>query len=588
MSKVPYDQHFGLRINPFDAEDDPASLYMSIHHKEALAHLFYGLSTDGGFVLLTGDIGTGKTSLLRCFLAELPAHADAACVEHPCSEAHALLRQVCSAFGIPTDPAAPLQHHIDLLNVHQMMNQTNGRRSILIVDDAQLLTPDLLEQLRLLTNLESRGFQALQIVLVGQTGLRDLLDRPELRQISQRVVGRYHLRPLPRRELLAYVHHRLRAAGGRPETVSRWLSWPLHRLTGGVPRGINQLCDRALHRAAGMRKPAMDRTSIREAARDLSMQHVAAPPSGMARLAGVSTVLLVAFGVIVMATGQRGRGSTAITAAHARAAAPLKQPASASLPAVLPSVESAAVKPDLRKGGSPADSPGWLALAVRATPEGVAASAPAASAWPQTAARPFDTAAASAGATAFSDLLKRWGASSTTWRGCHAVPAAQLQCLQGKGGLAELRDLNLPAVLHLVDPHGRRTEALLQSISASTVSLRLDGADHQIPLAELATRWQGDYTLLWRTPPAFNHPLRIGQAGPGVAWLRARLSLPKAQTLPSNDTGRFDLRLQARLREFQLREHLEPDGIAGIKSLVRLTHRTDPAQPSLNPTSVPR
>lgn len=246
-----YEQAFGLLHDPFSIAPDPRFLFMSGQHREALAHLMYGLTGGGGFVLLTGEIGSGKTTLCRCALQQLPPHCDVAYIYNPRLTTAELLQTVCEEFrleppgtGVASRGVKPW---VDAINTYLLAQHAAGRHSVLVIDEAQNLSPKVLEQLRLLTNLETNERKLLQIILVGQPDLRDLVARPELDQLSQRVIARYHLGPLNQAETVDYVTQRLRVAGlrGAVPFTPRALRW-VHRSARGVPRRINLVCGRAL------------------------------------------------------------------------------------------------------------------------------------------------------------------------------------------------------------------------------------------------------------------------------------------------------------------------------------------------------
>jgi general secretion pathway protein A len=246
-----YAPFFGLKQDPFSIAPDPRYLFMSERHREALAHLLYGVGGGGGFVLLTGEIGTGKTTVCRCFLEQIPPQCNVAYIFNPKLTVIELLQSVCDEFGISVAPhaahAPTVKDYLDPLNAFLLRTHATGQNNVLIIDEAQNLSADVLEQLRLLTNLETSERKLLQVVLIGQPELRRMLARPELEQLAQRVIARYHLDALTAAETAQYIAHRLSVAGMTtaqpfdPRAIQR-----VHRLTGGVPRRINLLCDRAL------------------------------------------------------------------------------------------------------------------------------------------------------------------------------------------------------------------------------------------------------------------------------------------------------------------------------------------------------
>lgn len=242
-----YYDYFGFSEPPFSIAPDPRYLFMSDRHREALAHLLFGLRTDGGFVMLTGEVGTGKTTLCRCLLQQIPDDCDVAFIFNPKLSSADLLATICEELKIPfSERRISPKVFIDLLNFHLLESNARGRRTVLIIDEAQSLSRSLLEQLRLLTNLETSQRKLLQIILLGQPELRQRLSKPDLRQLSQRIVARFHLDPLSREEVGAYVSHRLAVAGVQQPLFPPPVLHRVYRLSQGTPRLVNVICDRAL------------------------------------------------------------------------------------------------------------------------------------------------------------------------------------------------------------------------------------------------------------------------------------------------------------------------------------------------------
>jgi general secretion pathway protein A len=269
-----YAQHFGLAQEPFSIAPDPRYLFMSERHREALAHLLYGLHGGGGFVLLTGEIGAGKTTVCRCFLEQVPPSTNVAYIFNPKQTADELLESICDEFRItraaPTGRLPSARDHVAALNEFLLRTHAAGQNNVLIVDEAQNLAADVLEQLRLLTNLETNERKLLQIVLIGQPELRDMLGRRELEQLAQRVIARYHLCALGPRETAQYIHHRLSTSGLKgPLPFDAAAVRRIHALSGGVPRRINLLCDRALLGAYAGGRLAADAAIVDRAAAEV-------------------------------------------------------------------------------------------------------------------------------------------------------------------------------------------------------------------------------------------------------------------------------------------------------------------------------
>lgn len=268
-----YREYFGLKDEPFSIAPDPHYFYISEGHREALAHLIYGINSEGGFILLTGEVGTGKTTVCRCLLEQIPENCEVAFILNPTLSSVELLAAICDEFRISypkgNETIKDLVERIYDFLLH--INETS-RRAILIIEEAQNLSVEVLEQIRLLTNLETSQRKLLQIIMLGQPELRKTLSKPELRQLSQRITAQYHLRPLGKHEIASYVKHRLAIAGfvgGElfPPPVIRML----YGLTGGIPRKINVICDRALLGVYTEGKKRVERSILIKAAKEISV-----------------------------------------------------------------------------------------------------------------------------------------------------------------------------------------------------------------------------------------------------------------------------------------------------------------------------
>ncbi len=263
--------HFGIEENPFSNTPDPNYLFMSERHQEALAHLQYGVQGSSGFVLLTGEVGTGKTTICRYLVEQLPENVDLAmCLNPRLSEAE-LLATICDELAINVKKCAPgsVKDHMDALNKHLLKVHANGRRAVLIIDEAQNLTPSLLEQVRLLTNLETASTKLLQIILVGQPELREILATTELRQLSQRITARYHLDPMTRPEAEQYIRHRLKIGKLTADTIQPGAMAEIYARSAGIPRLINSICERSMLGAFAMGVTRIDGPLARTAATEV-------------------------------------------------------------------------------------------------------------------------------------------------------------------------------------------------------------------------------------------------------------------------------------------------------------------------------
>ncbi len=290
-----YLSFFRLQAPPFSIAPDPRCLYLGARHKEALAHLLYGIGEAGagGIVVLTGEVGTGKTTLSRALLGQLPERTDAALVVNPRLTAHELLATICDELSIRYDRRRKsIKLLIDALNRYLLQAHAEGRHTVVVIDEAQQLDAEVLEQLRLLTNLETDEKKLLQIILFGQPELNAMLAQSHMRQLAQRITARYHLLPLSFQDTVAYVRHRLTVAGGDPELFSGMALRALYRCSQGVPRMINTVADRALLGAYARGSSRVSWWIVRRAAREVLGDGGRAPRLDMARGARHAPVAL--------------------------------------------------------------------------------------------------------------------------------------------------------------------------------------------------------------------------------------------------------------------------------------------------------
>lgn len=298
-----YTRYFGLTEKPFAISPNPRYLFMSELHREALAHLLYGINSDGCFILLTGEVGTGKTTVCRCLLTQLPEYTDVAIILNPKLTARDLLKTICEELEIlPVGNIATMKTYIDVLNRHLLASHAKGRTTAVIIDEAQNLDINVLEQLRLLTNLETDTQKLLQIILVGQPELRDILNKPQLSQLNQRITSRYHLTSLNPDDIHTYIHHRVRIAGGENRKLfSDKAIKHIAKLTKGIPRLINVLCDRALLGAYAENADHVSLKIVRQAGLEVFPQNTLRNLLLNGRFIGAAAalVILVAIAIIL-------------------------------------------------------------------------------------------------------------------------------------------------------------------------------------------------------------------------------------------------------------------------------------------------
>jgi type II secretory pathway predicted ATPase ExeA len=303
-----YQNFFGLHEKPFSIAPDPRYLYMTDQHREALAHLLFGIGDEGGFILLTGDIGTGKTTICRSLLNQLPDNADIAFIVNPRLSVNELLQSICDELGIDYTDSSSIKLLVDKLNQFLLEGYASGRNTILIIDEAQNLADEVLEQLRLLTNLETSEKKLLQLILLGQPELNDKLAQDNLRQLAQRVTARFHLQPLSAEETTAYIKHRLHIAGFRGELFSRAALKHIHSESRGVPRLVNVICDRSMLGAYTKDSIEVEYPIVLEACKEVlgreGRRAAAQRSSGMSiQFSESSTVWIARLGVLLLLIG---------------------------------------------------------------------------------------------------------------------------------------------------------------------------------------------------------------------------------------------------------------------------------------------
>ena len=542
-----YTSFFGLQEKPFAITPDPRYLYLSERHAEALAHLLYGINEAGGFIQLTGEVGTGKTTVIRSLLEQLPGHADVALILNPRVTPAEFLLTICEELHVPVPESgrSSTKTLMDLLGRHLLDTHARGRRVVLIVDEAQNLSTQTLEQVRLLTNLETATTKLLQIILIGQPELRELLDQAELRQLAQRITGRYHLNPLSADESAGYVKHRMRVAGATAEVFTPSALREVHRLSGGIPRVINVICDRALLGAFTQEDHRAGAALVRQAASEVYGRPVPAPWLKWTTAAAVAAaVALVAVGVWTFTT-QRPAATADLAggSAQPRADATLPGAGGPDAAAIAPIPVAATAAPS---AGTPSAVPLDLLLVRHGN----------------------DTTTEAA----LGKLFGLWGAmyEPARGRGCDQAGRQGLECLFQKGSWAQLRALNRPAILTLTDDVGRTHQVVLTRLSDEMATLDLGGESREVSITALSRYWFGDFLLLWRPPLAVVKALAPGMRGDDVRWLRE--SLRAAQGLPAVPAGSdlYDEDLTRLVQEFQRQNRLAVDGVAGVQTQIAL------------------
>ncbi len=519
-----YKAFFRLTENPFSISPNPKYLYMSDRHTEALTHLVYGLRDGGGFVLLTGEVGTGKTTVSRCLRQQLPDDTDLAFILNPSLSTEELLASICDAFQLTYVQPATLKTLFDALHHFLLQNHQAGRRTLLVIDEAQHLMPDVLEQLRLLTNLETDDAKLLQIVLIGQPELQQLLRQPLLRQLAQRITARYHLLPLDLNDVDAYVRFRLQVAGCLQPIFTPSAIRALHRLSGGIPRVINLICERALLGAYAAGRERINEKLLAQAAYEAT---------GVRDEGSTGAVLAFSLaGMLMLAAGWFGWQQWGFLPKH-----PVKK---VMVPVALP-----------------AD-----AKLVKRFDQAIAEAAYEDQAMQQLyRVCSFETAIDEAH--------------------CDSAERANLGCIQGQASLDEIIKLNYPVVARLTEQNGPELYAVVLHVADGQADLLLGSEKWQVSQEWLSKAWGQDYTVLWQLPESSNKIISKRSGPADVLWLETVVSQALHQP-PRNKLSRFDNQLATKVRQFQKQEGLTEDGVAGEQTLLRLVVRSREVIPRLN------
>jgi len=523
-------EHYGLAEPPFSITPDPRFVFLSERHRDALAHLSFGIGQGGGggFVQLTGKVGTGKTTLSRLLLEQLPDNVRVALVLNPRLTPVELLETICEELRLDLDGGSgpgkrgSIKALVDLLNAYLLKTYAQGLRVVLIIDEAQNLSTEALEQVRLLTNLETDTQKLLQIILLGQPELRTMLSRPELRQLAQRITARYHLDPLDSVETAQYLRHRYRVAGGQhfpftPRAVQR-----IHAHARGVPRLINVIAERSL--LAGY---ARDQTLLDATVVDLAAKEALAPRA--TPLPDRSLIIAAAVLVSVVAITLWWRPRTPAAS---------NPPRTAAIPAAAMSAPIRSIAPRVLNGDA-------FAQQLRTADN--------------RAAPPWNR------------LLSLWQAGddidTAQLASCAPVLTPTLFCVRGTARLDKLAMLGRPSLLRLrIDD--REVWALLLGADAVQVRLQMGDTEFHVDRVALQQWWNGAYTALWRGPAFLAPPIVTATEGPALDWIRQRLTAAGAADNLTPTTTDAQLRLS--IQRFQRAHGLDTDGVVGPETLMAL------------------
>ncbi len=535
-----YLSYFGLAEAPFSIAVNPRYLFMSARHRDALAHLLYGVDEGGGFILLTGEVGTGKTTVTRCLLEQLPSHINLALVLNPALNALELLATVCDELGVGYDKTEQqsLKTLTDKLHDYLLASHAEGKRTVLLIDEAQHLQYEVLEQIRLLTNLETNSKKLLQIILIGQPELRTLLNKPALRQLAQRITARYQLKPLNLQETDEYIRHRLQIAGlpGNQRPFPSAIVKRIYKASKGIPRIINVLCDRMLLGAYGQNKSQVNSRIFKQAIAEVMGEEkelIPSPPNYRMPLA-TSAVAILAILLTVWQWPRIYDFATASIVQSERASPEISD---------TPSSIAAINKPEFQL------PPPLMANRQQAIIE----------------------LAASQGWTASEEDI-----------GCNNQLATALRCEQLRvDSWQQLMTYNRPAVLTIVGPGKLQRFVTLIAIVDDQAVVSYHGESLTLPLVELGQQWTGEFLFFWLSNQYYAGSFGLNAHGPMVTWLADQFAKLDGQSSPLAN-NLFNQALEQRVVMFQQANALTADGVVGLKTLLKLNEHLGIATPLIN------
>lgn len=525
-----YKKYFGFTELPFSIVPNSRFLFQSQRHKEALFRLQAGLGEGGGFAMLSGEVGTGKTTLVRALLKSLGNDTQSGLILNPTFSSIELLEAICDEFSINYPSGATLKQCNQAIHEFLLSSYANGIQTLLVIDEAQHLSADVLEQLRLLTNLETDNQKLLKVLLVGQPELQQRLQMPQLRQLAQRITGRYHLLPLDVKEATLYVRHRLELAGGASDLFSSKSLKLISEYSLGIPRLINLICDAALKRAYSLGESVPTHASVEAACHEImSFQTAYQPVEPVSR--SFSWLKVSALSVLLALISYWGAPKLAENQIrqHITQLYP---------PRPVTMVEEEVFPPQLQRTLSQSNN--------------------------------FQQA--------MEDLYQVWGIkASVVERLCRQGDESVFRCIKSRGTLPELRKANVPVLLTL-NSEGQQSYAVLYQLGDETAQLLIADQRVQMPIDKLRALWSGDYHQIWQG--YWHQTLKPKMSGPAIYELNRRLSKVLGESETDNDF--YDNELIRKVKLFQQWQGLHVDGIAGNQTLQRLEKLSQDKAPSLS------
>ena len=513
-----YAEYFNLRELPFSIAPNPKYLYMSTQHQEALAHLLFGLQQDGGFVVLTGEVGTGKTTICKRLFEQLPTEVEVAFILNPCLDEIDLIETICQEFEIKIAKDLKLKDLLDKLNNYLLACHSKNKKPILLIDEAQNLSTELLEQLRLLTNLETNEKKLLQIILLGQPELAEKLIRKELRQFNQRIVARYHLAELNEAESRNYISHRLSVAGCDEPLFSKQATRKIFQESEGIPRLINLLCDRALLGCYSEGKSTVTKKMVQRSSEEIKGKHQRKLTDHVfGAILGLSTLLMLIVFLIKSCPSDHQTSS---------------------------SLKSEQTKRKLGVSEKTRNFSGHEKLE-----------------------------------SAINDLISLWGISfeDQETNSCSLSEKIGLRCAKFAVNLDQILRMDRPFVVSI----GREFFTIMQA-TRETFFLFAGDKEYQLSFSEFSQIFDGNIDLVWRMPPDYNGPITLNAKGPAVDWLSIQLALVNQETPSVDKNVIFSEEMSKKVERFQKLSGLTEDGVVDSLTWIYLNSYNSQSVPKLS------
>ncbi|MGB0458801.1 MAG: AAA family ATPase [Porticoccaceae bacterium] len=562
-----YQQYFALNCEPFSIVPDPGFLYPSSQHRQAVAHLKYGLDREGGFVLLTGEVGTGKTTLTRTLLKRLPAHVRVAYVLNSTLEVTDVLASICQELSVelPQSSETSLSKNcIDALNADLIAAHSEGKKTLVVIEEAQNLSPEVLEILRLLSNLETATHKLLHILLVGQPELLETLAQKNQRQLNQRVVARFHLLPLAKADVANYVNHRLHHAGANRVIFDNAAMGKLFKLTKGVPRLINLICHHALLAAYATGAKTVSAKLVKKAAKEIFDTQLPAKKSSKKWL----VALLIAGIFAVLIAEQYKANIPEIESEEVEIIDEIEPQTAQQVEALFEVVES----------GEILIQPSKQSVLPLIEPEPIAV---------QGQDKDQSTVATAVNSNTFAELFAIWSIEVEPLFSEEEVFALAAINNMGaeklsKSNIDALLSIDRPGIIWIAEDNGRLKSYLLLALDAESVQLKSGDNSHRETLQWFAERWNGAFLFLWYSPSEIES-LRLGDQNPlALNWLQSQLQLINSNYLPLITDGNYTEIIRDTVLEFQKQQGIRADGVVGRQTIMKLNQLAKPSIPTLS------